>query len=180
MIIDHTKAIQKYGSDYRLGQALMQGQICKIERGIYASQPHISPFEVLFFKYPQSVLTMNTAFYIHGLTDVIPDKIYLATARGASRISAPHIVQVFSEDRFLQEGKISQQYDGAQVQMYSLERMLVEAMRNQKTLPLDYYKEIISSYRARIDSLDVQQVERYIALFERNTFMLDIFQREVL
>lgn len=180
MIIDHSKAIQTYGSDYRLGQALKQGQIHKIERGIYSSKPQVSPFEILFLKYPQAVLTLNTAFYIHGLTDVIPDKIHLATARSSSRIRDPHIVQVFSEDRFLQEGKISLQYDSAQVQVYNQERMLVEAMRSQKTLPLDYYKEIISSYRARVDSLDVQQVERYIALFERNTFMLDIFQREVL
>jgi predicted transcriptional regulator of viral defense system len=180
MIIDHTKAIQAYGSDYRLGQALKQGQIHKIERGIYASQPQVSPFEVLFFKYPQTVLTLNTAFYLHGLTDVIPDRIHLATARSALRIRDPHIVQVFSEDRFLQEGRINMQYDGTQVQVYSQERMLVEAMRNQKTLPLDYYREIISSYRKRVDSLDVQQVEHYIALFERNTFMLDIFQREVL
>ena len=64
--------------------------------------------------------------------------------------------------------------------MYNRERMLVEVMRRQASLPLDYYKEVISSYRKIVDELDIALVEDYMALFKKNDFMFDILQREVL
>ena len=64
--------------------------------------------------------------------------------------------------------------------MYNRERMLVEVMRRQASLPLDYYKEVISSYRKIADELDIALVEDYTALFKKNDFMFDILQREVL
>ena len=70
--------------------------------------------------------------------------------------------------------------DGGTARMYNRERMLVEVMRRQASLPLDYYKEVISSYRKIADELDIALVEDYMALFKKNDFMFDILQREVL
>lgn len=180
MLMNHAQAVQQYGSDYRLKQAVGRGEIYKIERGIYSSAPQVNPFTLLMYKYPGAVLTMNTAFFIHGLTDVIPQSVYVATGRGATRIRDPRIVQVFSEERLLTAGKVSGRFDGADIWLYNLERMLVEAMRNASALPPDYYREIIGSYRRRADELDIRLVEEYMGLFERNAFMQDILQREVL
>ena len=64
--------------------------------------------------------------------------------------------------------------------MYNRERLLVEVMRRQASLPLDYYKKVIDSYRNIIDDLDIALVEDYMSLFKRNDYMSDILQREVL
>ena len=53
-------------------------------------------------------------------------------------------------------------------------------MRRQASLPLDYYKEVIESYRKIIDELDIALVEDYMSLFKKNDYMFDILQREVL
>ena len=36
--------------------------------------------------HPLAVLTMDSAFYLHGLTDVIPELVYVATPRNTTRI----------------------------------------------------------------------------------------------
>lgn len=64
--------------------------------------------------------------------------------------------------------------------VYNKERLLVEVMRRQATLPLDYYKEIIASYRRIVEDLDLRLVEDYMSLFKRQDAMFDILQREVL
>ena len=155
-------------------------EIFKIERGIYADKPHVSPFSILYKKYPEGILTLDTAYFIHGLTDVVPTKIYFATRRNATRLSNPSIIQVYSDDRFLDAGKTNMLYEGEPIQIYNLERLLVEVMRCSRSMALDYYKEIIISFRKCINQLDIHRVEEYIMLFERNNYLFDILQREVL
>lgn len=58
--------------------------------------------------------------------------------------------------------------------------MLVELMRNSANMPLDYYKEVTSSYCKRIDAMDMRAVEDYMNLFERNDYMWDILYKEIL
>ena len=66
------------------------------------------------------------------------------------------------------------------IRIYDRERLLVEVMRRQATLPLDYYKEVIGSYRRIAEDIDVRLVEDYMALFKRQDAMFDILQRGVL
>ena len=110
---------------------------------------------------------MDSALASYGMTDVSPDKVHLATARDATRISRPGYRQYFTERKLLDPGA-------------NKERLLVEVMRRQATLPLDYYREVIASYRRISEDLDVRLVEDYMALFKRQDAMFDILQREVL
>jgi predicted transcriptional regulator of viral defense system len=123
---------------------------------------------------------MDTAWYIHGLTDVVPDKTFLATKRNATRIADTGVVQVFLSEKIYEPGKMQMEYDEVLITIFDRERMLVEAMRNSKTLPFDYYKEIILSYRRINHELDYPKIEEYISLFKRKEYMLNILEREVL
>ena len=130
--------------------------------------------------YPESVVTMDSALYAHGLTDVIPDKTHLATSRSAVRITRPGYSQYFTADKLLNPGAVDVEHQEGLVRMYNRERMLVEVMRRQASLPLDYYKEVIDSYRKIAGDLDIALIEDYMSLFKRNDYMFDILQREVL
>lgn len=175
------KEIEKeYGSALKVSEAVSSGEIYKINRGLYSDTQYVSPFAVIVAKYSHAIITMDTAFYIHGLTDVIPEKIYLATKRNATRILNEGIVQVFLSVDIFEQGKIRMEYDGADIVIYNKERMLVEAIRHSKSMPFDYYKEIINGYRRIKESLDYQAIEEYMGLFKRNDYMFDILQREVL
>lgn len=168
------------GSKYRLSQALESGLLHKITRGIYSADRHPNPYLVASALYPEAVVTMDSAFFIHGLTDVAPDRVHLATRRNATRIRLRGVKQHFLEDAIFEAGVQELEYEGSSIRIYGLERMLVELMRSSASMPLDYYKEIIGQYRRKVEVLDLAQVEDYLDLFDRNERMFDILQREVL
>lgn len=160
--------------------ALGKGEIYKIGRGYYSDKPHTNPFLLIAAKYPYAIITMDTAFFIHGLTDVIPEKTFLATMRNATRINDSGVTQVFLNANVFEQGKTKLEYSGAIITIYDRERMLVEALRNSKSMPFDYYKEIIAGYRRISDELDYRKIEEYISLFKRNVSLYNKLRREVL
>jgi hypothetical protein len=180
MLMTYKEAEKEYGSAYQIKQALKRKELTKLDTGLYSNRPRVSPFAMLSKKYPFAVITMDTAFYIHGLTDVTPDKTYLATKRNATRITEKTVVQVFVKEDIFAVGAEEMSYDDAIITIYNKERMLIEAMRSSKTLPFDYYKEIISNYRRQINNLDIRMIEDYIGLFKRNDYLYETLQREVL
>lgn len=180
MLETYAEVQRKYGSNYQIERAVERGDLFKVARGLYSSKQSVSPYAIAAKKYPEAIVTMDSAFYVHGLTDVVPDKINLATRRNASRIQDKRIKQHFTEEHLLEPGKTTVEYEGSEINIYNQERMLVELMRNNSQLPLDYYKEVILSYRRRIEDLDIRAIEGYIDIFERKDYLFDIFQREVL
>ena len=81
MLYNHSEIKNKYKSTYQIRKALENKEIYKIEKGIYSDVPNVHYLAVIMKKYPYGVITSYSAYYYHNLTDVIPDKIYLATHR---------------------------------------------------------------------------------------------------
>ena len=48
---------------------------------------------------------MDSAFYYHALTDVIPEKYHLITSKDAYKIQDKNIKQYFIKDDYLNYGK---------------------------------------------------------------------------
>lgn len=63
----------------------------KIKKGIYSDIPSVHYLAVIMKKYTYGVFTSFSAYYYHNLTDVIPNKIYLATNRNATTIISKNI-----------------------------------------------------------------------------------------
>jgi len=180
MLYNWKEINEKYGYPLKVREALSVGEIYKVGRGYYSDKQHINPFLLIATKYPYAIITMDTAFFIHGLTDVIPDNMYLATLRNATRITDDRVVQVFLSERIFEPGKAIQEYEGVQITIYDRERMLIEALRNSKTMPFDYYKEIIAGYRKIDDKLDYRKIEEYISFFQKRDYLYNMLRREVL
>lgn len=179
-VMTYEQAVEDAGSPFLLKKKLESGELYKLSRGVYSKTEHPDSLVLAHVLYPESVVTMDSALYAHGLTDVIPDKTHLATSRSAVRITRPGYSQYFTEDTLLNPGAVDVEHQEGLVRMYNRERMLVEVMRRQASLPLDYYKEVIDSYRKIAGDLDIALIEDYMSLFKRNDYMFDILQREVL
>lgn len=179
-ILTYEEAVEQVGSKYLLSKAIKDGELYKITRGLYSSIEHPDPLVVAHAAWPDSIVTMDSALFEYGLTDVVPDGVHIATARDATRILSPGYRQYFIENGLLKPGAIEIEKPEGIIRIYNKERLLVEVMRRQAFLPLDYYKEVIVSYRRISDEIDIRLVEDYIDLFKRNDFMFDILQREVL
>ena len=93
MLYTHKELLKTYKSNYQIGKAVREQKVFKIERGIYSDKKNIHYLEIIVKKYPEAIITGASAYYYHNLTDVIPDKIYLATKREATRIRDKRIKQ---------------------------------------------------------------------------------------
>ena len=179
MLYSYDELITKYGTRYNIQKALKTEKIYKLEHGIYSDKKVVDPLILYSKKYPYAIITMDSAFYYYNFTDVIPNKVYLATPRKYRAIKNDKIVQIFVEKNILDVGKTTVKINNQNVNMYDRERLLVELIRKRKQIPFDYYKEIIANYREIIDELDMQKIEKYLSLFKNDLNLSEALQREV-
>ena len=69
-----TECLEEYGSDYFVEKKIEKGELFKVGKGIYSEKKYVPDIAMFVYKYPYVVVTMRSAFYFYGLTDVIPDK----------------------------------------------------------------------------------------------------------
>ena len=179
MLYNHSEIKNKYKSTYQIRKALENKEIYKIEKGIYSDVPSVHYLAVIMKKYPYGVITSYSAYYYHNLTDVIPDKIYLATDRNNRMISSNKIKQIRMKDELYNLGKTEIDYEGVRINIYDKERMLIDLARNKGKIGYDLYKEIISNYRKLANSLDTQKIEEYLQYFVNADTIFEIIQDEV-
>ena len=172
--------LEHCGSDYGLRQQVKAGRLYRVERGIYAEEPSVPELAVLAAKYPKAILTMGTAFYLHGLTDTLPCAYDLATDRDAAKISDRRVKQYFYPSDFFEAGAEMADYKGYPIRIFGLERMLIELIRYKTKLPFDFYKEIILRYRKRLPQLDLQLVQDLALAAPKRGKILETLQLEVL
>ena len=179
MLFSSKECKEKYGNYYQINKAIQAGTLYKVADGVYSDTPRVSEVEIIMYRYPQTVFTLNSAFYYHGLTDVIPNRYYLATVRDTHKIPDPKIKQVFySTDKF-SVGIFDLAYQGTTIRIYDRERMLIELIRSAKNLPFDYYKEIIANYRKKTDKIDIYKIQEYISYYKNESSLYDTLMREV-
>jgi len=179
MLLTYKQCMEKYHTDYKLKQALARGELFQLEKGIYSDKPYASDLAIVTTKYPDAILTMDTAFYYHGLTDVIPDKYHIATSQSARHLRDPRISQMFIPDLILDCGVVEMERRDAHFLIYDRERMLIELLRFKNKLPYDYYKEILRNYREIIYDLDIEQIQEYAAEFPKSKMISEALDREV-
>lgn len=179
MILLYKELMNKYKSDYKIKKLVDEGKIIKVEKGIYSDNGNVNYLEILTKKYPDAVFTMNSAFYYHNLTDVIPDKEYLALKRDSTKISDDRIKVIYYQDKFFDIGKTTIKVNGAEINIYDKERMLIELIRNEKSIGFDYYKEIINNYREIKDELNIKKISEYISKYAIEDYLYDVIMKEV-
>lgn len=179
MLYTHKELLKTYKSNYQIEKAVNEQKIFKIEKGIYSDKKNVHYLEVITKKYPEAIITGESAYYYHNLTDVIPDRIYLATKREASRIRDKRIKQILVSDNLFELGKENIVFEGVSITIYNKEKMLIELIKNKSSIPFDYYKEVILNYRNIVDDLQNWKIEQYLENYSLEERILDIIQKEV-
>lgn len=178
-MMNQADCLKLYGTQYMINKLIGERKLFRLDRGIYSENEHIPEIAVITFKYPKAILTMRSAFYIHGLTDVIPDFYDLATDRDAAKISDKRVRQFFYPKETLSDGVQKMEYRGCMINIYSKERMLVELIRYKSKLPFDYYKEVILNYRKIMPALDIQAIQDYAMSMPKSEMIMETLQMEV-
>lgn len=170
----------EFGSDYQIEKCIKQGTLYRVGKAVYSKERDVPYIAVLSFKYPNAVVTMHSAFYIYGMTDVIPDDYDLATDRDAAKIREKDVRQFFMPKDFFSQGIVEIEHRGYKIPIYNKERMLIELLRYKSKLPFDYYKEILLNYRKILPSLNVQEIQDYALESPKSSKVLETLQMEVL
>ena len=179
MIYTYKELIDKYGSNYQIQKAVNEKKIYKIESGIYSDKENNHYLDIFTHKYPNAIISGDSAYYYHNLTDVIPEKIYMTTDRTSGRFQDKSIIQSFSIDNYFNLGKSNLEVEGVKINIYDKERMLVELMKNKNVTPYDYYKEIIDNYRKVKDKLDVYKLQEYVNIYPNGGKIITMIEDEV-
>lgn len=179
-MMNRDECLDKYGSDYMIQKQIEKGLLFRVGKAVYSTDDNVPFVAVLAYKYPNAVVTMHNAFYMHGLTDVIPDDYDLATDRDAAKIKEENVVQYFIPHDFFNKGIEKIQYKGYEIPIYSKERMLIELLRYKSKLPFDYYKEVLLNYRKIMPRLNVQTIQDYALESPKSGKVLETLQMEVL
>lgn len=173
------ECLEKYGSDYLVEKRIEEGKLFKVIKGVYSEKKYVPEMAIFSYKYPKAVITMKSAFFFHGLTDVIPDECDLASKRDSTKIKDKRVKQYFVSDNFFDVGIEEVDYKGYDIRIYNKERMLIELVRYKSKLPFDYYKEIIQNYRKMLSKLDIQKIQDYALMAPKSNKVLEILQMEV-
>lgn len=179
MIYSYQELKNKGLDNYNINKRIESNRLFKIETGLYSNTKIYNQQEYIVKKYPNSIFTLDSAFFYLGLTDYIPNKYFLATKHSAQKIQNEKVEQVFISNHLFEIGKIQHNYNGININIYNKERMLIELIRNKSKFSFDYYKEIINNYREIADEIDMSLIADYLKNFINENNILDIIQREV-
>lgn len=179
MLYKHKDLIKEYGSDYKIKNMVKDEVLFKVSNGIYSNKKNNHYLEIFTKKYPQAIISGDSAYYYHNLTDVIPDKIYMTTKRDSSRFKDDNIKQSYSNNDYFELGKTNINYEGNDINIYDKERMLLELVKNKNQTAYDYYKEIIDNYRNIKDELDIYKLQKYSEVYYNGVKLMKMIQDEV-
>jgi len=177
---NRSDCLKEYGSDYMIQQEVSDGKLFKVGRGIYSRDRNAPEIAVLTYQYPKAVVTMRIAFYIQGLTDVIPEEYDLSTDRNASKIKGKRVKQYFAPSSFFKQGIETIDYKGYPIRIYSKERLLIELLRYKDKLPYDYYKDVLHNFRRILSQLNIQEIQDYAGEAPKSGRIMKTLQTEVL
>ena len=179
MLLSYPDCLEKWQSDYQIKKQISEGNLYQIEKGVYSDTPDVSTLAVIAFKYPKGIMTMDSAFYYHGLTDVIPDEFHIATDKHAIYINDKRVHQYYVLSDLLEIGVTTMERRDATIRIYDKERMLIELLRFKNKFPFDYYKEILNNYRQIIHTLNIQDIQDYADALPKNKMIMETLRLEV-
>ena len=169
MIYTCSELVQKLGSFARIKSAIKKGEYFKISHGLYSDNaPFVGELENLFARYPNAILTLQSAFAFYDLSDYIPGRYVLATSQGAHKIQNNKVEQIYITDELLTIGKTIVKTKYGVINIYDYERLLIELFRLQSKLDYSYFKEIVNSYRAlyKEEKINNNKLIEYCSMFK--------------
>ena len=179
MLKTRAECLEEYGSDYHINQLVGAGKLFRIDRGIFSEDEHVPELALLSYKYPKAIISMETAFYLYGLTDEVPDFCTMATKREAAPIADTRVKQIFMPKKLLGLGATKMDYKGYDIQIFDRERMLIELVRYKSKLSFNYYKEVLGNYRRILAQLNSEKIRDYAEAVPKSDKVVRTLRTEV-
>lgn len=153
-------------SDYQIKKGLANKEFYMIKKGAYSTTENYNYLEYIAKKHPNAVVTLFTACHCYGLYDQKEEKYYITTKQKDRKINDDKINQTFMTDRLYKIGISKITYQGFNILIYDLERLLIEIVRNKTNIEYDIYHNIINNYQKISKLLNKKKLQDYIIEFK--------------
>lgn len=170
MIYTTSELTNILGSFAKIKTAVKRGKYYKVSYGLYSDKsPFLGELENLFARYPNAILTLQSAFAFYEMSDFVPNKYVLATSQKAHRISNDKVEQMYISNELLNIGKTTLSTNYGVINIYDKERLLIELFRLKSKLAYPYFKELVNSYREMLkeDMIDNNKIVKYCSMFKK-------------
>jgi len=179
MIYMYTDFTKKGISDYQIKKLVKSKKIYMIKKGVYSNTEDYSYLEYISKKHPNAVFTLETACYCYGLTKKNNFPYVIATKQKDRKIKDEKIKQIFMTNNLYELGISKITYQGYNILIYDLERLLIDVVRNKVNMEYNLYHEIIENYRKISKLLNKNKLNDYIVNF-KDPRIIDRIKTEVL
>lgn len=166
MLYMYKELKQKGLTNYKIKKMLDSKQLYKLECGLYSETLINSKLEIVIKMHKDCVITLLSAFYCYGLIKEEPTYVYLATYQNARKILDINVRQTFMTTKLYRLGVNKMTYKGILLDIYSLERLLIELVRNKINIDYDIYKEVCASYKKLGKLLNKNKLREYLNYFK--------------
>lgn len=142
-----------------------ENYIEKISRGVYVKKgKNLNDFFILQQRYKKGIFSHNTSLYFYHLTDRTPLK-YDLTFDSKTRLHDNTINAHYVKNEFFNIG-ISSIYfnDGTSVNVYDLERTIIDIIRNRNKIDKQILNTAIKEYMKRKDK-NIVNLAKYAKIF---------------
>lgn len=154
------------GIDYRRVLDFVEtGDLVRIRNGYYTDTlERFSEETLLNALFPDAVLCMESALYIHGLIKERPYAWKLAVDKNTSKarflLDYPKVVPYYTEEDSLLIGQSSFEYEGLTFRIYDKERVICDCLKYEGKMDRAIYKEALLNYISD-DEKDIQKLLEY-------------------
>lgn len=166
MILLYKDLTKKGLSDYQIKKLVKENKLFMIKKGAYSTNEDYNYLEYISKKHPNAIFTLNTACQCYGLIKNNKPLYYVATKQKDRKIKDESIKQIFMTDDLYYIGISKITYQGFNILIYDLERLLIEVVRNKVNISYEDYHEIINSYKKISKLLNKNKLNNYISYFK--------------
>ncbi len=148
----------------RLSEMVRSGQIERVEYGVYRlPDAWEDEFKVAQLRFPRGVFSDGTALFLHGFTDLTPERLTMTFSRSYNATKARTAgieVRTCSNDVLDLGVAIVRTPYGNEVRSYDLERTLCDIVRGQKTVDIQIVNPAMKAY-ARMKGKSLAKLFEY-------------------
>ena len=174
MIYLYTDLTKKGLSDYQIKKMVKEEKLFMFKKGAYSTTKDYNYLEYIAKKHPNAVFNLNTACHCYGLIKNDNPPYYIATKQKDRKINDENIKKTFMTDSLYEIGISKITYQGFNILIYDLERLLIEIVRNKVNISYEDYHEIINSYKRISKLLNKKKLDNNISKFKDKKIQIRI------
>ena len=164
----------------KINEELDNKKLYKLEKGFYSDTKDVSKVDLISVKYPNAVITLETALSVYFDDYKESNVIEIVTSHKSKKLKDENIKQYFSTSPGFESGIVS--YKSLN-KIYNLEKLLIEFLRHKELYDEDKFNNIISYFIKNKDKLSKEKVFTYLEDFKHNDKMYyyienNIFQKK--